>query len=146
MTATIATAIPASAAAHTVSPKARLAGRIVSGVVVALLLLDSLSKLAQVQEVVDASVALGIPTGQVPVIGAILLACIALYVVPRTSILGAVFLTSYFGGAVMLNNMMNEKPLFSTVLSAAYVGVFVWLGLWLRDGRVRAIVASIIGR
>ncbi|MFH5208143.1 DoxX family protein [Antrihabitans spumae] len=145
MTATIATAIPASAAAHTVSPKARLAGRIVSGVVVALLLLDSLSKLAQVQEVVDASVALGIPTGQVPVIGAILLACIALYVVPRTSILGAVFLTSYFGGAVMLN-MMNEKPLFSTVLSAAYVGVFVWLGLWLRDGRVRAIVASIIGR
>ncbi|MBJ8346230.1 DoxX family protein [Antrihabitans sp. YC2-6] len=145
MTATIAHNAHRTAAAAAISTKARNAGRIVSGLVVAFLLFDALSKLAGVQAVRDASAELGIPSGQTSVIGAVLLACTALYVWKRTAVLGAVFLTGYLGGAVTIN-MINEKPLVSTTLFAVYFGVVVWLGLWLRDARVRNLVDDILGR
>ncbi len=68
-----------------------------------------------------------------------LLICTALYLVPRTAPLGAVLLTGYLGGAV-LTNWRVEKPLFSTVLFAVYVGIVVWAGLYLRDRKVRELL------
>ena len=144
MTATIASAVPTTST-NTISRKARNAGRAISGLVVAFLLFDSLSKIAGVQAVKDASAELGIHAHLVPVIGIVLLACVAFYVVPRTSILGAVLLTGYLGGAVTIN-MVNEKPLVSTTLFAVYFGVAVWAGIWLRDTRVRAIMPILLGK
>lgn len=73
------------------------------------------------------------------VIGVVLLVCLILYLVPATSILGAVLLTGYLGGAVA-TNMLTEQPIISTTLFPIYVGIFVWGGLFLRDARVRSIV------
>ena len=141
MTATIAAP---TVAAPQIGPKARTAGRVVQTLVVAFLLFDSLSKIAGVQSVREATAELGIPVHLTPVIGIVLLGCVAVYVVPRTAILGAVLLTGYLGGAVTVN-MINEKPLLSTTLFAVYFGVAVWAGLWLRDRRVRAIMPFLIG-
>lgn len=137
MTTTVAPVATATVAP--ISAKARTAGRIVSGVISALLVVDAVSKIAQVDAVRSASAELGIPAHLTPVIGIVLLACLGLHLFRPTAVLGAVLLTGYFGGAVLLN-MINEKPLLSTVLSGVYAGAIVWVGLYLRDARVRALV------
>jgi hypothetical protein len=67
------------------------------------------------------------------------LLCIALYVIPRTSALGAVLLTGYLGGAIAVQVRIGA-PLFSTTLFPIYVALFLWGGLYLRDERVRALL------
>ena len=66
-------------------------------------------------------------------------ACTLLYIIPRTSILGAVLLTGYLGGAVA-SNVRAETALFNTLFPVA-VAIVIWAGLWLRDGRARQLVA-----
>ena len=73
------------------------------------------------------------------VFGIVLLVCLIAYVVPATSILGAVLLTGYLGGAVA-TNLLTEQPIVSTTLFPIYTGIFVWGGLWLRDLGVRRIM------
>jgi hypothetical protein len=75
----------------------------------------------------------------VPVIGSILLVCVALYVIPRTAPLGAVLLTGYLGGAVA-SQLRIEMPLFSYTFGPIYVAVLASAGLYLRDNRVRALL------
>ena len=140
MTATIAPA----AVTQEIGSTARRSGRVLQGLVVAFLLFDALPKIAGVRFVREATAELGIPVHLTPIIGIVLLACVASYVVPRTAILGAVLLTGYFGGAVTVN-LINETPLFSHVLFPVYVGVAVWAALWLRDRRVRSIVPFLTG-
>ena len=123
----------------TISRKARIAGRIVSGVIAAALTVDAVTHIAAIEPVRQASADLGIPAHLTPVIGIVMVVCLALYLIRSTAVLGAVLLTGYFGGAVLLN-MINEKPLFSTVLSGVYAGAIVWIGLYLRDARVRALL------
>jgi hypothetical protein len=96
------------------------------------LIFDGVTKLINVQQVRDATVDLGLREEMTPVIGVVLL-------VPRTAFLGAVLLTGYLGGAV-LTNWRVDKPLFSTVLFAVYMGVAVWAALYLRDPRVRQVM------
>lgn len=139
MTATIDTVGNATSTATPIGTKARRAGRIVQGAVVAFLLFDAAAKVAGVQAVREATAQLGIPVHLTPVIGAVLLACVTVYLIPRTAVLGAILLTGYLGGAVTVN-MINEKPLVSTTFFAIYVGVAVWVALWLRDARVRQLV------
>lgn len=103
------------------------------------LIFDGVTKLINVQQVRDATVDLGLREEMTPVIGVVLLVCVALYLVPRTAFLGAVLLTGYLGGAV-LTNWRVDKPLFSTVLFAVYMGVAVWAALYLRDPRVRQVM------
>lgn len=103
------------------------------------LIFDGVTKLINVQQVRDATVDLGLRGEMTPVIGVVLLVCVALYLVPRTAFLGAVLLTGYLGGAV-LTNWRVDKPLFSTVLFAVYMGVAVWAALYLRDPRVRQVM------
>jgi hypothetical protein len=103
------------------------------------LIFDGVTKLINVQQVRDATVDLGLREEMTPVIGVVLLVCVALYLVPRTAFLGAVLLTGYLGGAV-LTNWRVDKPLFSTVLFAVYMGVAVWGALYLRDPRVRQVM------
>jgi hypothetical protein len=66
------------------------------------------------------------------------LVCLVLYVIPRTSVLGAVLLTGYLGGAVA-TNLRVGAPLFTNILFPVYVGLFLWGGLYLRDAGLRAV-------
>jgi hypothetical protein len=121
------------------SRKALWAGRTISTVIVLLLTLDSVGKFFKPKPVVDAFAQLGIPIALDITIGILLLLCTLLYAVPATSILGAILLTGYLGGAVMTHLRVGD-PLFSHVLFPTYLGSLLWLGLYLRDPRLRVLI------
>lgn len=120
-------------------------GWAITGLTILFLLFDSISKLALEQHVVAATAAIGYPLGSIRPLGIICLACTVLYAIPRTSILGAILLTGYLGGAVA-SKIRVEDPLFSSVLFGVYFGVFVWGGLYLRNERLRALIPLRRGR
>lgn len=112
--------------------------RVTTGLAGAFLLFDAAMKLAMPASVAQASVQLGYAPAAVPTIGAVLLGCTALYLVPRTSVLGALLLTGYLGGAVA-SQVRIGAPLF-TILFPILFAILVWAGIYLRDGRLRALV------
>ena len=134
------TAHPVDSAAP-VGRTARRVGLAISGLVSAFLLFDSATKLLRVPAVVEATVQMGFPAATVPIIGGTLLACLVLYWVPRTAVLGAVLLTGYLGGAVCAQ-LRIEAPVFGFLLVPVYTGVLVWLGLYLRSAALRALVRA----
>jgi hypothetical protein len=113
-------------------------GRIISGFAVLFMLFDSITKIMRNSYVIKASANLGYPVSAIPVIGMILFACVVVYAIPRTSIIGAVLLTGYLGGAVA-SNLRISTPLFSNILFPVYFGILVWGGLYLRNRRVREL-------
>lgn len=114
-------------------------GRALSFLVVAFLLGASVvPKLMQARVATDTLQSLGWDARYTLMIGLIELGCIALYAIPRTSILGAVLTTGLLGGA-MATQIRAESPLFSHVLFSVYLGLFLWGGLWLRDPSLRAV-------
>ena len=96
-------------------------------------------KLIKLAPVVEATVKIGWPESLIIPLGIVLLICTILYVIPSTSVLGAILLTGYLGGAVATHVRIGD-PLFTHVLFPVYLGVLLWLGLYLRDGRLRALV------
>ena len=110
-----------------------------SGLMVAFMLFDSLSKLALERHVVAATTQIGYPLDVIRPLGAIGLACTLLYAIPRTATLGAILLTAYLGGAIA-SKVRIEDPLFSSVLFGVYFGILVWGGLFLRDPQLRALM------
>ena len=122
-----------------VSKTSLWAGRLFSGLVVLFMLFDSSIKLMKLAPAVEGTAKLGYPVSVVLSIGIVLFVCTVLYAIPRTSILGAILLTGYLGGAVA-SNVRVENPLFGYVLFPVYVGVLLWLGLFLRDVRLRALI------
>jgi len=129
----------AEAASTSVSKKALWAGRTISAVIVLLLVLDGVMKFFKPKPVVDAFAHLGIPIELDFAIGTLLLLCTLLYAVPATSILGAILLSGYLGGAVM-SHLRAGDPLFTHVLFPTYLGSLIWLGLYLRDPRLRVLI------
>ncbi len=119
--------------------RAVIAGRILSGLAVAFLAFDGIIKVLRTPLAIDATVQLGYPAGAAFGIGVVELLALILYVVPRTSALGALLLTAHLGGAVATHVRLGN-PLFSHVLFPTYVAALVWGGLWLRDARVRAML------
>jgi hypothetical protein len=117
----------------------RWTGRTLSGLAVAFLLFDSAGKLLEVRPVIEGTLHLGYPPDLVFTLGVILLTCVLTYVIPRTSVLGALLLTGYLGGAVA-THVRVESPLFTHVLFPTYVAALVWGGLLLRDARLRAFL------
>jgi hypothetical protein len=122
----------------TVSKKKLWAGRIISGLVVLFLLFDGVAKLMKAAPVLEACTRLGIPQNLVVGIGTVLLACVAVYVIPHTSVLGAILLTGYLGGAVA-TQLRAGSPLFDTLFPVIF-GVLIWAGIFLRDNRLRTFV------
>jgi hypothetical protein len=121
------------------SKKSLWAGRIASGLVVAFLLFDAVIHLMKPAPVVEAFAKLGFPLRLAVPLGIIELVCILLYVVPRTSILGAILLTGYLGGAIAIQ-LPTGNSLFGEVLFPVYIGVILWGGIYLRDERLRALI------
>jgi hypothetical protein len=122
-----------------ISSKAIWVGRIMSGLVILFLLLDGAMKLIPLNVVVEASAQLGIPADLARTLGVLSLVCTLLYAIPRTAVLGAILLTGYLGGAVASHLRVGD-PLFTHVLFGVYLGLLVWGGLFLRDGRLRALI------
>ena len=118
-----------------ISKKMIWAGRIMSALPVLMLLLSGVMKLVKPAAVVEGFARLGYPESLTVGIGIVELACAALYVVPRTSVLGAILLTAYLGGATATHVRIGE-PFFMPIL----LGVLVWGGLFLRDERLRALL------
>jgi len=124
-------------AAPSAGSKAALwTGRVLSGLAVAFLAFDSLGKLLEVQPVIDGTLQLGYPRNVVFTLGVVLASCVALYVVPSTSVLGALLLTGYLGGAIATHVRVGS-PLLTHVLFPTYIAALVWGGLVLRDERLR---------
>lgn len=119
----------------------RTVGWVMSGLLIAFMLMDAGMKLVPLQVVIDTTAGLGYPTspGLIRGLGILALICTALYAWPRTSVLGAILLTGYMGGAVATHVRIGS-PLFSHVLFGVYLGLLVWGGLYLRDPRIRALL------
>ena len=117
------------------------AGRILSGIAIAFLLFDAAGKLMKVAPVVEGSAKLGFPESAVLPIGVLLLTGVVLYAIPRTSVLGAVYLAAYLGGAVAAQFRLGN-PLATHVLFPVYVAAFVWGGLVLRAPRLLALLTD----
>jgi hypothetical protein len=121
------------------SKRHQSAGLALSWLAVLFLLFDSAGKLLQVQPVIDGTLQLGYPRDSVFSLGVILLLCVVAYAVPRTSVLGALLLTGYLGGAVA-THVRVQNPLLSHVLFPTYISALLWSGLILRDARLRALL------
>jgi hypothetical protein len=126
---------------HTVpgSNKRVWAGRIVSALPVLFLLFDATIHIMRTPPVVEGFAKAGFPISTAVPLGVIEIVCIILYAIPRTSVLGAILLTGYLGGAVA-TNVRQQLPMLGYVLFPVYVAVFIWGGLWLRDDRIRSLI------
>jgi hypothetical protein len=127
-------------AADAAPPRAMTwAGRGLIGLVTAFMLFDSVIKLIKIQPVTDSFRQLGYPDSLARGIGAMELIITALYLLPRTSVLGAVLMTGVMGGAVASHLRLGD-PLFSHTLFGVYLGLMAWGGLWLTNPTLRALL------
>ena len=139
----MATLAPPAAAA---TPASVWTGRVLSGLFVLFMLGASIApKLLGMDVAAQTLTDLGWPSGYVLMIGIFELAFVLLYLIPRTSVLGAVLMTALLGGA-MATHIRVGSPLFSHVLFSIYLALFMWGGLWLRDPRLRALFPIVSAR
>jgi hypothetical protein len=124
-----------------VSKPALWSGRVLSGLVIVFLLFDGAIKLVPWPVVTETMDRMGYGSSETLArsLGLITLVCTVLYAVPPTSILGAILLTGYLGGAIA-SHVRIGNPLFSHVLFGLYLGLILWGGLWLRDRSLRALM------
>ena len=122
-----------------VSARARWGGRVVTAFVVLFLTFDIVIKVLRLPMAVEATTQLGYPDAAVQVIGIIEAVCLGLYLWPKASLLGAVLWVGYLGGAIA-THLRVGSPLLSHALFPIYIGVVLWLGLWLRSSRVREVI------
>jgi DoxX-like family len=129
------------AASRTQTPAAVWTGRVLSGLVIAFMIFDGGIKLAPLAVVTETMGQIGWPATDAMArgLGILALACTALHAYPRTALIGAILLTGYLGGAIA-TQLRIGAPLFSHVLFGAYLGLMVWGGLLLRDGRLRQLL------
>ena len=124
-----------------VSKTARLLGRVLSGLVILFMLFDGAIKLVPWPVVTETMDRIGYGSSETLArsLGIITIVCTILYTIPPTSIVGAILLTGYLGGA-MASHLRIGSPLFTHTLFGFYLGLMVWGGLWLRDGNLRALM------
>jgi len=127
------------AAPDTVSTRRLWTGRVLSGLGALFMLFDGVIHILKITPVVDAFAQLGFPLGTSRALGVIEIICVAIYLLPSTSVLGAILLTGYLGGAIATQVRVGA-PLFSTTLFPIYVALFLWGGLYFRDERVRSLI------
>jgi hypothetical protein len=120
-------------------------GWILSGLAIAFLVFDGAVKFSGIAAVAESFAQLGYPLQLAPLIGGLELALVALYAVPRTAVLGAIGLTGLLGGAIA-SHLRIGSPLPSHTLFGMYLGSVLWLGLFLRDARVRALLVHGLSR
>ena len=134
--------MPTIAETAPVSKPALWTGRVLSGLVILFMLFDGAIKLVPWPVVTEAMDRIGYGSSEslARSLGVITVVCTVLYAIPPTSILGAILLTGYLGGAIA-SHLRIDSPLFSHVLFGFYLGVMVWGGLWLRDRSLRTLIS-----
>lgn len=115
------------------------AGYLISGLPVLFLLFDSLGKFVKPEPIVTGTVELGYQETVILPLGIILLVCTIIYLIPKSSVLGAILLTGYLGGAVATHVRVGN-PLFTHTLFPVYIGVLLWLGIYLRSPGLRRLI------
>jgi hypothetical protein len=125
-------------------PSGKVAVRVgygLSGVVILFMLFDGGVKLVPLDMVIEATAQLGYPgtASFARGLGVLGLLCTALYAIPGTSVIGAILLTGYLGGTVA-THLRVGSPIFSHMLFGVYLGIMLWSGLYLRDGRLRCLI------
>jgi uncharacterized membrane protein YphA (DoxX/SURF4 family) len=113
-------------------------GYVVSALPVLALIMSAVMKFAQPPDVAKGFEHLGWPMNLALALGIVELTCTALYVIPQTSYLGAILLTGYLGGATATHVRVGDSV--SNFITPVIIGILVWLGLFLRDSRLRALV------
>src|SRR5262245_24430387 len=122
-----------------VTKRQKIAGSVLTGIGTVFLTFDIVIKVLRLAPAVEGTVALGYLPSTVFPIGLIELACLTLYLVPRTSVLGAVLLTGYLGGAIATHVRIGS-PLASHTLFPIYVAILIWGGLYPREPRLREVM------
>jgi hypothetical protein len=128
-------AVPAGKSA----PATPWTGRIVTAIPVLFLTFDTVMKFLDLAPVAESFTRLGYPTSSASTIGSLELVCLALYLIPRTARVGLVLLTGYLGGAVASHLRVGD-PLLTHILFPTYVAALLWIGLALRDSRLRSFL------
>lgn len=123
----------------TISKSRLWMAHVMSGIVILIMLIDSIMKFIQPEQVVTAHTELGFVVHHILLIGILEFISILLYVYPRTSILGAILLTGYWGGAIA-THVRLDNPLFTHILFPVYFAIFAWGAIWLRDRRVQNLI------
>ena len=117
------------------------AGRIMGGLVILFMLMDSTFKFIVNEEVIKGTTDLGFQVHHLPIMGTLGLIATLLYIFPRTEILGALLLTGYWGGAIATHVRM-DNPLFTHILFPVYLGVLAWGALWMKSERLRNLILN----
>ena len=117
------------------SKKLLWTGRIISTLVILFLLADSVGKLMKLAPYMEGTVRAGYPAGLVVPLGIVLLVCTVVYAIPITSVLGAILLTGYLGGATATHVRIGQPFWFPVMM-----GVLLWAALFLREERLRALI------
>jgi len=115
--------------------------RIMGGLVIAFMLMDSIFKLIPNDTVTAGTVELGYQAHHIPVMGVLGLISILLFAFPRTQFLGAILLTGYFGGAIA-THLRLDNPLFSHILFPVYLALLAWGSLYLKNENLRRLIAG----
>lgn len=123
----------------TVSKGKLWTSRIMGGLVILFMLMDSIFKLIPNEVVAASAGELGYQPHHIPVMGVLGFISIVLFTIPRTQILGAILLTGYFGGAIA-THVRLDNPLFSHILFPVYLGILAWGSLWLKNETLRKLI------
>jgi hypothetical protein len=121
--------------ANSSSTKLLWVGRVVSALPALALIASGVGKLLKPEAVVTEFTRLGWPDSPIAPVGIVEIACAILYAIPQTAVLGAILLTGYLGGAIATHVRIEEG-----FVSPLVMGVLIWLGVYLRDSRLRALI------
>lgn len=110
-------------------------GRVISGLLASLLAMSAAMKLVGGREVIEGFARMGLPESLRVPLGVLELVCVLVYVVPATSVMGAILLTGYVGGTIVTHLRIGEPVVFQIAL-----GLLVWLGLYLRESRLKSLL------
>jgi DoxX-like family len=116
-------------------------GRIMGGIVILFMLMDTTFKFMITEDVIKATTDLGFQAHHLPIMGTLGLLATLLYIIPRTEIIGALLLTGYWGGAIATHVRM-DNPLFTHILFPVYLGVLAWGALWIKNDRLRRLILN----
>lgn len=130
--------MPVETQPATTTKAARNTGYALTTLFTLFMLMDAGIKFTHAPQLTEANNQLGFPLHLVPAIGVLALVLLALYLIPRTSVLGAVLFTGYLGGAIALH-LRVDNPLFSHTLFPIYIALFLWGGIWFRDTNLREL-------
>lgn len=114
-------------------------GRVMAGIVILFMLMDSIFKFVANETVIEGTTSLGFQPHHLPIMGTLGLLSVILYIIPRTEILGAILLTGYWGGAIA-THVRLDNPLFTHVLFTVYLGILAWGALYLKSEKFRALI------